>query len=72
MPGPRRWCCLVKNKAFDLVGVPLVLSSLSDKQLKGFELPDRLGPGLAIEEYPLEDELKFDSEVVLWIRMRKV
>jgi hypothetical protein len=50
MPGPRRWCCLVKNRAFDLVGVPLVLSSLSDRQLRGLELPDRLGPGLAIEE----------------------
>ncbi len=55
----------MKNKALDLVGVPLVLSSLSDKQLKGFELPDRLGPGLAIDEYPLDEELKLDSDVVL-------
>jgi len=47
------------------VGVPLVLSSLSERQHNGFELPDRDGPGLAIDEYPLEDELKFDSEVVL-------
>jgi hypothetical protein len=40
----------LKKRALVLVGVPLVLSSLSDKQQSGFELPDRLGPGLAIDE----------------------
>ena len=45
-----------------LVGVPLLASSLSEAQI-GLKLPLRLGPGLAIDEYPLE--LRFESEVVL-------
>jgi hypothetical protein len=40
----------LKKSAFVFVGVPLVLSSLSERQQSGFELPDRLGPGLAIDE----------------------
>ena len=44
-----------------MVGVPLLASSLSEAQI-GLKLPLRLGPGLAIDEYPLE--LRFESEVV--------
>ena len=44
-----------------LVGVPLLASSLSEAHI-GLKLPLRLGPGLAIDEYPLE--LRFESEVV--------
>ena len=51
---------MVKNEPLILVGV--LVSSLSDMH-SGLELPDLLGPGLAMLEYPLE--LKFDSDVVL-------
>ncbi len=52
---------MLKNPELLVVGVDEEASSLSDMQ-SGFELPLRLGPGLAMEEYP--DELKFDSDVV--------